>query len=117
LPQLAVPPTVARRLRSSDESSISRWLRAEAQRVNAVAELFLKGMRRKLLDHILIANQRHAAAAPDYEQRHTSHAEGSFANPLPSGQSPGVRNAELKVSDGGPDRRPPTSITRSHGVL
>jgi hypothetical protein len=41
VPRLAVPPTVARRLRSSDESSTSRWLRAEAQRVNAVAEPFL----------------------------------------------------------------------------
>jgi len=28
VPRLAVPPTVARRLRSSDESSTSRWLRA-----------------------------------------------------------------------------------------
>jgi hypothetical protein len=54
----------------SDESSTSRWLRAEAQRVDAVTEPFLEGMRRKLLDHILIANQRHAAAVPDYEQRY-----------------------------------------------
>src|SRR5262245_18903053 len=40
------------------------------------------------------------------EQRYTNLAEGILANPLPSGQSPSARNAEPKVSDGGPDRRP-----------
>jgi putative transposase len=58
----------------------------QAPRANAIAERFVGSIRRELLDHILIVNQRHATAElseyQDHFNRHRPHRALGQAAPL-----------------------------------
>jgi putative transposase len=76
---------------------------ARAPRANAIAERFVGSIRRELLDHILIINQRHAAMAlREYELYYNNHrphrALGQAAplRPLPHRTTTEINNVRRR---------------------
>ena len=79
-----------------------------APRANAIAERFVGTIRRELLDHILIINQRHAAAVlRQYERHYNCHrphrtlGQAAPLRPLPHGTTTEIHNVRRRDMLGG----------------
>ena len=79
-----------------------------APRANAIAERFVSTIRRELLDHILVVNQRHAAAAlHQYELHYNGHrphrtlGQAAPLRPLPRPTTTEIHNVRRRDRLGG----------------
>jgi putative transposase len=84
-----------------------------APRANAIAKRFVGTIRRELLDHLLIINQRHAAAVlQEFERHYNDHRPapqpGAGCSPTATPPPPADRDAQDPTTR--PRWRPPTRI-------